>query len=66
MNYEDACATADRIIAAYKVHYDFPWQGESHMHDCIVGELTGPVDAAQDVASSPQPQRRPPWPTPSK
>ncbi len=32
-------ALADKIIAAYKEHYDFPPQGESHMHDCISMEL---------------------------
>ncbi len=31
----------DKIIAEYKEHYDFPSQGESHMHDCITSELEG-------------------------
>jgi len=30
---------ARAIIDAYKEHYDFPTQGESHMQDCIVSEL---------------------------
>jgi len=30
---------ADQIITDYKKHYDFPWQGESHMHDCISSSL---------------------------
>lgn len=30
---------ADAMIDAYKEHYDFPAHGESHMHDCIMGEL---------------------------
>lgn len=25
----------DEILAAYKEHYDFPSQGESHMRDCL-------------------------------
>lgn len=43
-----ANAWADVIIAAYKAHYDFPWQGESHMHDSIVDQLLHggmPVDS---------------------
>lgn len=32
---------ADKIIADYKEHYDFPPQGESHMHDCIMDALLG-------------------------
>lgn len=30
---------AAKIIADYKAHYAFPWQGESHMEDCIMGNL---------------------------
>ena len=40
-------AAADKIIAAYLEHYSFPWQGESHMHDCITSVLeTYLVDAS--------------------
>ena len=39
MNKEQLQALADKIIADYKEHYDFPWQGESHMHDCITSDL---------------------------
>lgn len=39
MNKEQIRELADKIIADYKEHYDFPTQGESHMHDCIVGDL---------------------------
>lgn len=39
----------DRIIAAYKEHYSFPPQGESHMHDCIM-DVLGP-----DVVPSDEP-----------
>ncbi len=38
---------ADKIIAEYKEHYDFPSQGESHMHDWITSVLDGvPVGEA--------------------
>src|SRR5882672_3453193 len=30
---------AAKMLADYKEHYDFPWQGESHMEDCIVTNL---------------------------
>lgn len=30
---------ADKIISDYNEHYSFPWQGESHMHDCIMSAL---------------------------
>lgn len=33
------CQAANQIIADYKEHYDFPAQGESHMHDCITDYL---------------------------
>ena len=36
-------AIAERIIAAYKERYDFPPQGESHMRDCIVDELSAKI-----------------------
>lgn len=39
MKKEQIRKVADKIIADYKEHYDFPTQGESHMHDCIVGDL---------------------------
>lgn len=34
---------ADKIIAAYKAHYSFPPQGESHMHDCIMDALEATI-----------------------
>jgi Lar family restriction alleviation protein len=44
---------AEKIIADYKEHYDFPDQGESHMHDCItsyIGTLsTHPVSDDQQA-----------------
>lgn len=38
-------ALADRIITDYKEHYDFQPQGESHMHDCIMGNLAPAAEA---------------------
>ncbi len=45
---------ADKIITEYKEHYDFPSQGESHMHDCITTVLEAfpppqPTPPAQPV-----------------
>ena len=34
-----ACEIASKIIADYLEHYSFPWQGESHMHDCITEQV---------------------------
>lgn len=36
---EAARLLRDRILAAYKEHYDFPPQGESHMRDVLDDEL---------------------------
>ena len=38
---------ADKIIEDYKQHYSFPWQGESHMRDCIMEALTAAPPATQ-------------------
>jgi len=38
---EKALEAADKIIADYKEHYDFPTGGESHMHDCITLYIEG-------------------------
>lgn len=35
----EALKIANKIISDYKEHYDFPPQGESHMHDCIMSEF---------------------------
>ena len=35
----DTSAVIDRVINAYKEHYDFPPQGESHMRDCLADAL---------------------------
>jgi len=39
VEYDRLSLIADAMIDAYKEHYDFPAQGELHMHDCIMGEL---------------------------
>jgi len=39
----EAALLADKIIAGYKEHYSFPWQGESHMHDCMAATLLNRV-----------------------
>ena len=39
MNKEQIRELTNKIIADYKEHYDFPTQGESHMHDCITSDL---------------------------
>ena len=43
---------AAKIIADYKEHYDFPAQGESHMHDCIMDALDGLAAERARVAGS--------------
>lgn len=49
--YARLSLVADAVIDAYKEHYDFPPQSESHMHDCIMEELdirnAAPVAAQQ-------------------
>lgn len=42
---------ADKIIAAYKEHYNFPCQGESHMHDCITSEIEALVEQSEKDAA---------------
>jgi hypothetical protein len=43
-------AVAAKILSAYKAHYSFPPQGESHMHDCIMDALETGRSVKSDYA----------------
>lgn len=43
-------ALIDRIITAYLEHYSFPWQGESHMRDCLAEALAAQAQTAPAAA----------------
>ena len=51
---DTACRLADRIIDDYLLHYDFPTQGQSHMHDCITSVLTAAMTEAPKLAAQQQ------------
>lgn len=39
----------DKIIAEYKAHYAFPWQGESSMRDVLADELAAAQPSDRDL-----------------